>query len=202
MRKHDANNDYDYIYNGSYAVMCESHKSFDENFKNIHTRELLCFDGKSSHSSFHKKYICTSAVAVVVCINFKGNTATIYLMHMEELIKCWVDITAISLRPRLPSYLFIYCLHIHKTWNLNILIDNECSETMRQWRRNNHVSNKALWPQKYFPETHNIYCWYPFSSRQIVYQNFCCRKLWGESSMLLRSVYLASRVCSVCGESS
>lgn len=32
--------------------------------------------------------IYTSAVAVVVCINFKGNTATIYLMHMEELIKC------------------------------------------------------------------------------------------------------------------
>lgn len=100
----------------------------------------------------------------------------------------------IFLRPRLPSYLFIYCLHIHKTWNLNILIDNECSETMRQWRRNNHVSNKALWPQKYFPETHNIYCWYPFSSRQIVYQNFYCRKLWGESSMLLCSVYLASRI--------
>lgn len=201
MRKHDANNDNDYIYNGSYAVMCESHKSFDVNFKNIHTRELLCFDGKSSHSSFHKKYIYISSGG--------GGLHQFQRKHCNNLFDAYGRINQmlsrhnrIFLRPRLPSYLFIYCLHIHKTWNLNILIDNECSETMRQWRRNNHVSNKALWPQKYFPETHNIYCWYPFSSRQIVYQNFYCRKLWRESSMLLRSVYLASLFCSVCGESS
>lgn len=118
------------------------------------------------------------------------NTATIYLMH-GRINQMLSRHSRNFLHPRLPSYLFIYCLHIQKTWNLNILIDNECSETMRQWRRNNHVSNKALWPQKYFPETHNIYCWYPFSLRHIaLFISICIAGNYEENPLCL--VYLAS----------
>lgn len=57
------------------------------------------------------------------------------------------------------SFFYVFIAFVHKRENVKsqrFSIDNECSETMRQWRQNNHVSNKArIWPQNCFSQLAN-----------------------------------------------